>query len=629
MARDALKKYSEQLQNKIVNLPTVPGVYIMRDAKGDVIYVGKAVNLKNRVRQYFTHEDQLPKVAAMVSNIADFEYIITDTELEALVLECNMIKRYRPRYNIMLKDDKHYPYLRIDLKEDFPRVEVVRKVKDDGAKYFGPFIAAHVLRDVLDHIYRVYPLRSCKKDISRAVERGERPCLNYQMGRCCGPCTGKVSKEDYGAMVKEVIHLIGGEKKDLKRDLQERMQQASEELNFELAATLRDKIVLLDRIREKQRAGFPNLDDKDIFAVETGDETAVVQMFLVRSGKLSYAEKFYLDYDGEAKEDIMRDVLEQYYMDKGGIPSKVYADPEPAEAGLLSAWLTDKKGSGVHITNAKKGDVFKLQELARKNAGDAIKLKEGAEKQRKKASGNLQAALGLKNELHRIECYDISNTQGTDSVASMVVFKDGKPDKKSYRRFRIKTVEGANDFASLNEVLTRRMLRGLRGDKGFDELPDLIIMDGGKGQLSAAVDALASVGEQHRPLVSLAKQEEEIFVPFEPEPVLLKPGSPEFRLVTSIRDEAHRFAITYHRLLREKRIEKSELDGIPGVGKVRKMALIRHFGSLKKLREATLEEIKQVDGLPGSTAEDVYNALHGLGDTAGRDASNRIPVPTA
>lgn len=607
---DKLAKYNAQLRNKIVNLPKNPGVYIMRDAAGEVIYVGKARVLKNRVRQYFTHAQEIPKVAAMVANIADFEYIITDTELEALVLENNLIKRYKPRYNILLKDDKNFPYIRVDITDDYPRIEVVRKVSDDGARYYGPFIAAHVIRDVLDHIYRLYPLRSCKTDIDRAIARGDRPCLNYEMGRCIGPCTGRVSKEEYMKLVDEVMDLISGDKTQLKKDMQAEMLQASADLNFERAATLRDKIGLLDRIREKQKAGFPNLTDKDIFAVETGAENAVVQMFLVRDGKLSYAQKFYLEYNGEEKAELMESFLGQYYMDKSGIPKTIYANPAPAHTDLLEAWLSECKGSAVTVTQAQRGDSRKLQDLATKNAADAVKLKEGAAKLRAKAADNLAKELGYTHEIRRIECYDISNTQGTDNVSSMVVFTDGRPDKKAYRRFRIKTVEGANDFASMFETLQRRLLRGLEGDKGFVPLPDLIIIDGGKGQLSAAMDALASVGLEQIAVVGLAKKEEEIFRPFEEESILLKKGSPEFRLVTSIRDEAHRFAITYHRKLREKRMHASELDEIAGIGKTRKKALITHFGSLKKIREATVEEIAAVDGIPASVAEAVYTHLH-------------------
>ncbi|MGI6153877.1 MAG: excinuclease ABC subunit UvrC [Christensenellaceae bacterium] len=601
---------NDTIAKKLKNLPNTPGVYIMRDADSHVIYVGKARILKNRVRQYFNKDKKDAKVAAMVSHIADLEYIITDTEMEALVLESNLIKRYRPYYNIMLKDDKHFPYIRVDLNEDFPRFTVVRSVKDDGAKYFGPFIAAHVINDVLDHIFRLYPLRSCKKDIPRAIERGERPCLNYEMGRCCGPCTGKISREEYMEMVNEVMGVISGDKTGLRKELAERMEQAAEDMNYELAASLRDRIRLLDRIREKQKAGFPNLDDKDIFGLETGSEVAVVQAFLFRDGKLNYAQKFYFDFGGEAPEEIMSSFLMQYYADKTGIPKQIYVRPMPDDAALLSQWLTSKRGSKVKIIQPSRGDNNKLALLAQKNARDAIKIKEGMQKQREKAAANLAAALGIDRVLSRIECYDISNTQGTDNVASMVVFTDGKPDKKQYRRFKIKTFEGANDFAAMNEVVTRRLVRGLQSDVAFKTMPDLIIIDGGKGQLSAAMDALASLGLEDIPIVSLAKKEEEIFVPYMQDSILLKKGSPEFRLVTGIRDEAHRFAITFHRQLREKRHHKSELDLIEGVGDVRKKVLLKHFGSLKKIKQASLEDIENVKGIPKNVAKQVYEALH-------------------
>lgn len=619
-------KLSETLQKKIKNLPKTPGVYIMRDCEGTVIYVGKALVLRNRVRQYFSKESQkYAKVAAMVSHIADFEYIITDTELEALVLESNLIKKYRPYYNILLKDDKHFPYVRVDMQEDFPRVTVVRSVKEDGAKYFGPFIAAHVILDVLDNIYRLYPLRSCKKDIGSAIRRRERPCLNYEMGRCIGPCTGKVSKEEYMELVNEVVSVVSGNQAALRRELVQKMQEASEALNFELAASLRDKIALVDRIREKQKAGFPNLDDKDIFGLELGEETAVVQAFLFRDGKLNYAQKYYFDRVGIAEQEqaaeeepskeeegaaIMESFLQQYYMDKSGIPKQIYTLPHPKDADLLMAWLGEKKGSSVKIIQPMRGDNKKLGELARKNARDAIKIKEGMQKQRDRATKNLASALGIERPLRRIECYDISNTQGTDNVASMVVFTDGKPNKKQYRRFKIKTFEGANDFAAMNEVLTRRLLRGLKQDAGFADMPDLIIIDGGKGQLSSAVDAALSLGLDDLPIVSLAKRLEEIFVPGLSQSILLKVGSPEFRLVTNIRDEAHRFAITFHRQLREKRHHKSVLDDIPGVGDTRKKTLLRYFGSLKKLKEASLADIKSVRGIPAPVAETIYNTLH-------------------
>ena len=602
---------TETLKKKIKNLPQSPGVYIMRGADGTVIYVGKARVLKNRVSQYFRKEAQkYAKVAAMVSHIADFEYIITDTELEALILECNLIKKYRPYYNILLKDDKHFPYVRVDLNEEFPRVTVVRRVKDDGAKYYGPFIAAHVIRDVLDQVYRLYPLRSCKNDISRMIARGERPCLNYEMGRCVGPCTGKVNREEYGELVKEVISVVSGGNLAVRKELVRKMNEAAEALNYEQAALLRDRIALIDRIREKQRAGFPNLDDKDVFAVEKGVRTAVVQAFLFRDGKLNYAQKYYFDYEGEPLPEIMSEFLQQYYAEKSGVPKHIYTLPRPDDAELLMQWLSRKRGSKVEIKEAVRGDNRKLAELAKKNAGDAIKIKEGMQAQREAAAGNLARALGIDTDLHRIECYDISNTQGTDNVASMVVFTDGKPDRKKNRHFKIKSFEGADDFASLNEALTRRLLRGLRGDESFLPMPDLIIIDGGKGQLNAARDALFSLGCEEIPIVSLAKKQEEIFVPGRDESILLTVGSPEFRLVTGIRDEAHHFAISYHRTLREKRHHTGELDKIEGVGQVRKRALLKAFGSVKNIKAAPLDELKAAKGVPAGVAEAVFAYFH-------------------
>ncbi len=609
---DISMELSEKLKKRIKNLPQTPGVYIMRDKDGKVIYVGKALVLKNRVSSYFRKEAQkYAKVAAMVSHIDDFEYIITDTELEALILECNLIKKYRPYYNIMLKDDKHFPYVRVDLNEPFPRVTVVRSVKDDGAKYYGPFIAAHVIRDVLDQVYRLYPLRSCNNDIPRMIARGERPCLNYEMGRCIGPCTGKVSKEEYDELVKEVIGVVSGSNSKIRKELVRKMNEASENMNFEQAALMRDRIALIDRIREKQRAGFPNLDDKDVFAVEKGLKTAVVQAFLFRDGKLLYAQKYYFDYDGEPLSEIMGQFIQQYYAEKSGIPKHIYVLPRPDGSDLLMEWLSEKRGSRVEIREAVRGDNRKLVELARKNASDAIKIKEGMQAQREAAAGNLAKALGIDAELKRIECYDISNTQGTNNVASMVVFTDGKPDRKKYRQFKIKGFEGANDFASLNETLERRLVRGLRGDESFLPMPDLIIIDGGKGQLHAARDALFSLGCEDIPIVSLAKKQEEIFVPGKEESILLKVGSPEFRLVTGIRDEAHRFAITFHRKLREKRHHTGELDQIEGIGDTRKRTLLKFFGSVKRVREASLEELKTVKGLPDHVAEKVYEHFHG------------------
>lgn len=599
-----------ELENKLKQLPDKSGVYLMKDIEGKIIYVGKAKVLKNRVKQYFTGVQKYAKVALMVSNIADLEYIICDTELEALILECNLIKKYRPYYNILLKDDKHYPYVRIDLSEPFPRVTVVRRVKNDGAKYFGPYIAAHTIRDVLDSIYKIYPLRSCKKDIRRAIEKKERPCLNYEMKRCIGPCTGTISESEYGKMVGEVIAMLGVKQNRLKSALKAEMLEASDSQNYEKAAMLRDKIKLIDQISGKQKAGFPNLRDKDVFGVWAGENAAVVQSFLVRDGKLEHAEKFYFEFAGEEDGEILSSFLKQYYMDSLAIPKLIYISSEVPDREPMEKWLSDKKGSKVEIILPSRGDNKKLAELARKNARDAVKLKEGLQAKKLRALGNLAAAIGVASSLVRIECYDISNTQGTDSVASMVVFEEGVPSRKLYRRFKIKTVQGSNDFASLQEAVTRRMLRGLNGDAGFTPLPDLIVVDGGKGQLSAVMDALCSLGAEEIPLISLAKREEEIFVPGGSESILLKSMSPEYRLITSLRDEAHRFAIAYHRRLRENRQKKSELDTIPGIGDVRKKALLKAFSGLEKIKNATVEELESAPGIGRSFAQTIYTHFH-------------------
>jgi excinuclease ABC subunit C len=600
-----------ELQNKLKQLPQKSGVYMMKDADGKVIYVGKAKVLKNRVKQYFTGVQKYSKVAAMVSNIADLEYIICDTELEALILECNLIKQYRPYYNILLKDDKHYPYVRIDLSEPYPRLTIVRKVKNDGAKYFGPYIAAHTIRDVLDSIYKIYPLRSCKKDILKMIRRKERPCLNYEMKRCVGPCTGNISQSEYGAMVREVKDMLGRKQNKLKAALKADMDRAAENQNYEKAAMLRDKIRLIERISSHQKAGFPNLKDKDIFGIYCGESVAALQIFLVRDGKLSHAEKYYFEYAGEDEGEILSSFLTQYYMDNPAIPKHIYISTGLPDRDTVQKWLSAQKGGKVEISCSSRGDNKKLALLAQKNAMDAVKLKEGMHAKKKRALRSLAEAVGVTGEISRIECYDISNTQGTDSVASMVVFEDGAASRKLYRRFKIKAVEGSNDFASLKEAVTRRLLRGLSGDRGFTPLPDLIVVDGGKGQLSAVMDALYSLGAENIPLISLAKREEEIFLPGQSDSILLKKNSPEFRLITSLRDEAHRFAITYHRRLREKRQSVSELDKIPGIGDARKKALLKEFSGMGKIRNASIDELAGADGISRALAKTIYAYFHG------------------
>lgn len=606
---------SQELQNKIDGLPDEPGVYLMKNKEGTVIYVGKAVNLKNRVRQYFgALAGKQAKVAAMVRHIDTFEYIMTDSEMEALILECNLIKEYQPYYNILLRDDKHFPYVRIDVKEDFPRIEIVRRVQPDGAKYFGPYLAAHSVREVMDAVYKLFPLRSCKKDLSRP-RKNQRPCLNYQMGRCSAPCCGLVTREEYQKTVKEVMDLLSGKHTKLKKALQEEMAAAAEKLDYERAAVLRDKIIVLEKVAERQKAGFPDLNDKDIFAAATGEEEAIVQGFFVRQGKLREAERFYMSEGGEEKE-ILESFLKQYYVDKTAIPKQIYLGAEIDDRDIIAGWLSQKRGSKVELITPKIGDNKKLADMARKNAQDALKRKEQTEKREYErtvgAAEALGQALGI-GYIHRMECYDISNTQGTDSVASMVVFIDGKPDKREYRRFRIKTVEGANDFASMAEVLTRRLMEGMKSEDrqhGFGAIPDLIIVDGGKGQLSSAVSVLESLGLEDMNIVGLAKREEEVFLPGESQPIVFPRISPELRLITAIRDEAHRFAITYHRGLREARTISSELDRIPGVGEKRRRLLLEAFGDVEGVRRAGIDQLSAVKGIDIRTARQVYTYFH-------------------
>ncbi len=600
----------DKIREKLENLPKTPGVYIMKNAEGKIIYVGKALALKNRVASYFSSSRKDSKTSALVAQIADFDYILTETEIEALILECNMIKRYSPYYNILLRDDKHYPYIRIDIRERFPRISVTRRVENDGAKYYGPYIAAHILHEVLDTVTKVFPVRLCKKDIV-GYERA-RPCLNYEMGRCLAPCAGKVSEYDYKRMVLEIEEFLSGRYKGLQRQLEQDMAKASEEMEYEKAAAIRDRLQALHLLFEKQKAGFPDLNDKDVFAIYQQGDEAVVQGFFVRKGELNHTERFFMACAGEPQEKVLSSLLGQYYSGVSGVAKQIYVNTEPQEKALLEQWLSEKRGSKVAVIMPQKGANRKLIDMALANAKEALNRRilrlQREYDTTKGAVLELAETLGLKNSLSRIECYDISNTQGTDSVGSMVVFRDGKPEKKSYRRFKIKTVLGADDFASLNEVLTRRLKRALEGAQGFDEFPGLIVVDGGKGQLSSCYDALASLGlEDEIPIISLAKREEEVFTAGRSEALIISKNSHALGLLQRIRDEAHRFAITYHRSLRLKNVEDSALLKIPHVGAARAKALLNHFETVGDLRSARFDEIVAVPGMDIRSAQAVVD----------------------
>lgn len=598
------------IADKLATLPDNPGVYLMKNAEGKIIYVGKAVNLKNRVRSYFrTLPPEALKTKALVRNIADFEYIIVDSEVEALVLECNLIKKYRPKYNISLKDDKTYPYLKIT-NEDFPRVIITRNYLKDGGKYFGPYPSVTVLRETLELLRSIFPFRVCKQH----KFTNERPCLNYQIKRCYAPCCGKISKEDYAQLIAKINDFFDGRHEELLADLTMQMNQAAEELHFEQAARLRDQIRGIERAISDQKAVLAGNDDKDVLGMAISSTEIIMQIFFIRSGKIVGRENYSLrEMTDDSESEILAAFIKQFYLDNQFVPPNILLPTEPDDAAILEQWLSEKRGSKVAFSVPKRGQQKELVDLVVRNATEELQKKgERALADNERLLGaleELKEALYLPKLPKRIECYDISNTQGTESVASMVVFVDGKAKKDQYRKFRIKTVIGPNDFASMNEVLTRRLGHMDTDVKFAKDNPDLIIVDGGKGQLAFAVRALNEMGYGDIPIAGLAKKEEILFLPGCDEGVYLPRDSQGLYLVQRIRDEAHRFAITYHRSLRGKRNLASVLDDIPGVGAKRKQALLKHFGSLSKIAQATSEEIAQVDGIGTVLAEEIYQYL--------------------
>lgn len=604
------------LQTKLANLPSKPGVYLMKNDEGQIIYVGKAVNLKNRVRSYFrAQREDAAKTKALVKHIADFEYIIVDSELEALILECNLIKKYRPKYNISLKDDKTYPYLKIT-NEDYPRVIITRRVLKDGARYYGPYPSVTMLKETLELMRRIFPFRSCQQ----RTFNNERPCLNYHIKKCYAPCAGKISKADYNKLIDEIAQFYEGKQEHLVDKLKKEMEDAAEQLDFERAARLRDQLQGIEQIITDQKAALSRDDDEDVIAMARGIGEACVQIFFVRSGKIIGRENYFLDNtDDSARGDILASFIKQFYLNSQFIPPIISVETELEEQEVLEEWLSEKREGRVHIKVPKRGQQKELIDMVGRNALEALNKKEMELTQKKArtigAMEELKRYLGLSVLPSRIECYDISNTQGTESVGSMVVFEDGQPKKDQYRRFRIKTVEGPNDFASMYEVLTRRFAHATaerekeNGDGKFDRLPDLIIIDGGKGQLQFARRAMAEQGYSDIATFGLAKKEELLFREDEDEPIVLPRDSQSLFLVQRIRDEAHRFAITYHRSLRGKRNLASVLDDIPGVGEKRKKKLLQHFGSFSKIQEASVEELAEVDGISTTVAEEIYHYL--------------------
>ena len=607
--------WGEKLEEKIRMLPDSPGCYLMKDASGEIIYVGKAVNLKNRVRSYFRDTAHTPKVAAMIAHIDDFDILLCETNLEALILECNLIKLHKPYYNILLKDDKHYPYLKVDMRQPFPRLELCRKMEKDGAKYFGPYIGANAVRQVIEAVRDVFPIRSCKQVLP--PKSPKRPCMNYDIGRCLAPCAGKCTEETYREMMEGVLSFLGGDYDGVLKKLKKDMEEAAAALRFEKAAAIRDKIRDVQGLMERQIALRTDRSEQDLIALAQDGLDAMIQILYVRGGRMVGGDHFALPREGgEEPGEVIASFLTQYYEQAGLIPRNVLCQTLPEGAAeQLELWLREKKGSAVTVATPQRGEKHELVLLAEKNARDAL-MKRNArrtihEERTVEAAKNLGKILGMDRYPRRIEGYDISNTQGVQSVAAMVVFIDGEPAKKEYRHFRIKTVEGANDFASLYETLSRRYAHAAReAEEGteqgkFTDLPDLILIDGGPQQLRFARQAILDLGIEPPAMFGLAERLEEIWLPDAEEPILLDHRTPELQLVQRVRNEAHRFGIIHHRALRGKASIHSQLEDIPGVGPARRKALLKAFGSLKAIKAADLETLAGVPGMNRAAAEAV------------------------
>lgn len=599
---------NETLKRKISLLPESPGCYLMK-SQGEIIYVGKAVKLSNRVRSYFSGAHSA-KVQAMVNKVDDFDILLCATNLEALMLECNLIKRHRPHYNIKLMDDKRYPYLRLSVEEAYPRLSVARKAEEDGARYFGPYIGTGAIRQVTGLLKRVFPLRSCK--LKLPLSRPHRPCVNYEIGHCLGPCAGLCTKEEYGAVVERLIGFLKGRYKGVTEELTAQMLEASRQMQFERAAELRDCVKDIKSLMEKQNAQKGAGIERDIFGLAQDGMDAMAQVLLVRGGQMVQGQAFTLAGEGsEPRDSLMADFLKQYYEDRP-VPREVLV-PACEDMETMEGWLRQLRQGAVDLRIPERGEKKALLDNAARNAEDALQRR-NAKKQvvyerTLGACAALGEIIGLPAPPRRIEGFDISNTQGKQSVASMVVFINGEADKKEYRRFHIKTVEGANDFASMNEVILRRLRRALEEGKERWPLPDLILVDGGPEQLAFAQRAMADLGLS-LPMLGLAKRMEEIFLPGRELPLILPPHSPALHLLERVRDEAHRFAITFHRGLRDQKALGTGLESVPGIGPARRRALLMAFGTLRAIKEKSAEELAQAKGMTVAAAQALYAALH-------------------
>jgi excinuclease ABC subunit C len=612
-----------ELQATLKKLPDRPGVYLMRDARGDVVYVGKAQSLRNRVRSYWQKQALAPleghRVRAVIDRIVDVEYTLTDSVSEALLLEANLIKRFRPRFNVRLKDDKSYPYIKITMADDFPRVERTRKLVQDGSRYFGPYASASSVDESMNLVRRLFPFRTCTIDITDGERALARPCLLYHIKRCQGPCIQAVSKADYGAQIQQIELFLEGRQESVVQALGREMRAASDRTDYEQAAVIRDKIRSIERTMESQKMAAFRRTELDLVGLARQDNQAAIQLFAIRRGQMIGRDVFLLDAAREAPdEEVLSSFLLQYYARATSIPPSVLVPMALGDAADLEGFLAGLRGGPVHLSVPQRGEKRELMVLAGRNASETLAREQARwladEGKTLGALEELAEALGLPGPPLRIECYDISNVQGSDSVGSMVVFEEGRPRSGEYRRFKIRSVVGANDFASHQEVLRRRFRRAKAGDEGSEEalrwaMPDLVIIDGGRGQVSAAKEVLDELGLHDLPLAGLAKEREELFLPGSAEPVVLPPTSAALYLVQRLRDEAHRFAITYHRDLRSKRQTHSAFDDLPGVGPKRRRALLRVFGSAKRVRDAPVEQIAAVPGIGAGLAERIKATL--------------------
>lgn len=609
------------IQEELKKLPGKPGVYLMHDEKDAIIYVGKAISLKNRVRQYFqSSRNKGAKIEQMVTHISRFEYIVTDSELEALVLECNLIKEHRPKYNTMLMDDKTYPFIKVTVNEPFPRVMMARRMKKDKAKYFGPYTSAGAVKDTIELIRKLYHIRSCNRSLPKDIGK-ERPCLNYHIHQCYAPCQGYISREEYRKSIDEVVRFLNGNYDPILKELEEKMLDASENLEFEKAIEYRELLASVQKIAQKQKITDTAGDDRDIIAMASEGEDAVVQVFFIRGGRLIGRDHFYLKIaENDTKSEILSSFIKQFYAGTPYIPAELMLPEEIEDQEIIEEWLTTRREHKVRLRIPKKGTKEKLVELAQKNAQMVLKNdKERLKREEGRTIGavkELEKILGLAGII-RMEAYDISNTNGFDSVGSMVVYEHGKPKRNDYRKFKIKSVQGPDDYASMNEVLTRRFEHGLRERQdesetgGFQAFPDLIMMDGGRGQVNIALEVLEKLN-LHIPVCGMVKDDNHRTrgLYFNNVELPIDRNSECFRLITRIQDEAHRFAITFHRQLRSKGQVHSILDDIPGVGPARRKDLMRSFENIETIRNATVDDLKELPSMNEKSAQEVYKFFH-------------------